>query len=346
MLGKRDKVSLFGRFSAVPKRRLARVLAGQGATVQRDLTRSSTHLIIGENSVGVLDAVEDRLSRAHARAITVHGEAELLTLLAGGDAPDATVPIGTVPGLAPDLARLLHAFGLILFADGNVAFKDAATLRTAASLLDDGMSRGDMVLALLDRRESPQGRHKVVVGPSGAPMLEWEDGVTTLSGQRLLDLEEGDDLEDLFEQALDAEAMGDLLGAARLFETCVQNDRKDALAAFNLGNVRWTMGQHDGAKLAFQQAIARDGGLSEAHYNIAGVLEQMGYTGAAKEHLRQALSIDDRYAEAAFNLAQLELESNDLVAARRRFEHFLSLRPTDDLAAKARQALKLIAISQ
>ena len=346
MFGKRDKVSLFGRFRAVPKRRIGRVLAGLGATIQRDLTRSSTQLVIGEASVNALDAVDDRLRRARARGITVYGEAQLLTLLAGGDIDPTTVPVSTVQGIDADLAPTLHAFGLISLSGDQIAFKDAATLRTATGLARDGMSRSDVILALLDRRESPKGRHRLVIGPTGAPMLEWEDGVTTLSGQHLLDLDEADDLDDLFEQALEAEAIGDLPGAARLFETCVQNDRKDALAAFNLGNVRQAMGDHTAAKLAFQQSIARDPRLSEAHYNIALVLEQMGDARAAKEHLRQALDVDGGYSEALFNLAQLELASGNRAAAREKFERFLALRPTDDLAIKARQALKLIAISQ
>ena len=345
MFGTRDKVSLFGRFKAVPKRRLARVLSGLGTTVQRDLTRSSTHLVIGENSASAFETVTARLSRARARGIRVLSETELLGQLAGGAREAATVPASTVPGQNPEFVGVLHAFGLITLEDQQIAFKDAETLRTAAGLLRDGLSEADTIKTLLDRRESPKGRHRVVVSPSGTPMLEWEDGVTTLSGQRMLDLDEGDDLEDLFEQALEAEALGDLRAAARLFETCAQNDRKDALAAFNLGNVRWSMADQAGAKLAFQQAIARDPRLSEAHYNIAGVLEQMGDAAAAKVHLHQALAIDDRYVEALFNLAQLELAAEAWPEARTRFQRFLELGPHHDLASKARQALKLIAIS-
>ena len=346
MLGKHDRVSLFGRFTTVPKRRIVRVLAGRGARALRDLTRSSTCLVIGEQAVSAIEAVEDRVSRAAQRQIPVMGERRLMAILAGDTPAQPTVPLARASDLPEHMARLLSAFDLVTLDAGLVAFKDAAVLKSAETLRDSGMPMGEMIRALLQRRESPQGRHRVVLGPNGAAMLEWEDGLTTLSGQHVLPLEDGDDLEDLFEQALDAESAGDLALAARIFETCVQNDRKDALAAFNLGNVRWTLGDGPGAKLAFQQAIARDPLLSEAHYNLAGVLEQGGDPARARAHLKAALEIDSGYADALFNLAQLDLAAENWALAERHFERYLALRPSGSLTAKAQQALKLIALSR
>jgi tetratricopeptide (TPR) repeat protein len=174
-------------------------------------------------------------------------------------------------------------------------------------------------------------------------MLEWDDGVTTLSGQHVLPLEDETDLDDLFEQALDAEASGDLITAARFFETCAKADSKDALALFNLGNVRWAMDDLKGATLAFQQAIARDQRLTEAHFNLAGVREQAEDAAAARDHLKTALVLDPRYPDALFNLAQLELADENLLEAKGLFERCIVAVSEGPLKDNAQRALRLIA---
>ncbi|MEM9342689.1 MAG: tetratricopeptide repeat protein [Pseudomonadota bacterium] len=346
MLGQGDRVTLFGRFRALPKRKVERLLVERGAKPLRDLTRASTHLVIGEGALRAFDAVLERLLAAEDRALPAISEGRLLSGLSGEDPKPATVPTQSVAPVGPELRQLLAAFGLITYRDGCIAFQDAATYKAASGLDQDGMAWPDIVQALLDRREAPKGRHQVIIGANGRAMLQWEDGVTTLSGQHVLPLDEGDGLDDVFEQAIEAEGLGDLPQAERLFETCAQMDRRDAVASFNLGNVRRALGDPEGAQLAFRQAIARDPRLAEAHYNLAGVLEEAGNAAAAKSHLRAAHSVDPAYPEALFNLAQLELADENRGEAKVLFERFLSNETNSRLREKAQQALQLIALAR
>jgi len=347
VLGQGDQITLFGRFRSVPKRKLARVLTERGAKPLRDLTRASTHLAIGEGALRACDALLERLATAEERGLPVISEARLMGDLSGTYAPvDPTVPTKGVAVVTTELRRLLQAFGLITYRDGLIAFQDAAVFRSAASLEQDGLGWPEIVQALLDRRESPKGRHQVIIGTNGKAMLQWEDGVTTLSGQHVLPLDEGEDLDDLFEQAIEAEDYGDLTLAARLYETCAQMDRRDAVASFNLGNVRGSLGDPEGAQLAFRQAIARDPRFVEAHYNLSGVLEDDGNPAAAKRFLRKAMAIDPQYAEALFNLARLELADENWAEAEPLFLRYLETDANGTLRGKAKQALQLINLAR
>ncbi|MEO1027384.1 MAG: BRCT domain-containing protein, partial [Pseudomonadota bacterium] len=54
-IGKGDRVTLFGRFEAVPKKRLSRLVSETGAKPLRDLTRASTHLVVGVGALSAFD---------------------------------------------------------------------------------------------------------------------------------------------------------------------------------------------------------------------------------------------------------------------------------------------------
>lgn len=344
---KGDKVTLFGRFRALPKKRLETLIVECGAKPLRDLTRAATHLVVGEAALSAFDSLLDRLEIAEKQDVRIFGEGRLLAILSGkSDAESAGVPADRAAALPPELLRLLNAFDLITLSGGAVTFRDAAVLKSAESLDREGMDWPDIVRALLEQRDSPKGRHRIVTGPNGTAMLEWEDGVTTLSGQHVLPLEDGDGLDDVFERALDAENNGDLQLAARLFETCAQVDRKDALASFNLGNVRRTLGDFPGAGLAFQQAIGRDRRLAEAYFNLADILELEGASSDAKSYLRQAIEIDKNYADALFNLAQMELADDNWLGAKVLFERLLASGKAGGLQAKAEKGLHLISLAR
>src|ERR1019366_7383509 len=105
----------------------------------------------------------------------------------------------------------------------------------------------------------PVGRHRIVLTQSGEAALEWQEGRTTLEGQVFLPLDEVHaSIDELFEAAALAEASDDLDEAARLYDTCTRADRSDAIAPYNLANIRLAQGFSDQAVLAYQQALARD----------------------------------------------------------------------------------------
>src|SRR5262249_6877510 len=138
--------------------------------------------------------------------------------------------------------------------DDKCRFADAAVIRTAADLIGQGRSRADVVRILARARDAaPTGRHRIVLTEAGGAALKWDSGLTTLEGQGYLPLDmDHASVDDLFEAAELAEARGDRDVAARLYDMCARAERADAIALFNLANIRLSQGAHDAAMIAYQ----------------------------------------------------------------------------------------------
>jgi tetratricopeptide (TPR) repeat protein len=180
-------------------------------------------------------------------------------------------------------------------------------IRTAAELMAQGRSLGEAVRILLKARDAaPSGRHRIVLTPAGGAALKWDDGLTTLEGQGLLPLDMDDGgVDELFEAAELAEVRGDRDVAARLYDMCARFDRSDAIALYNLGNIRLAEKALEAAVFAYTRALARDANFAEARYNLAIALEGLGKQNQATEELSRVLKIEPEYPDAVFNLAQL-----------------------------------------
>jgi tetratricopeptide (TPR) repeat protein len=355
----RDRaIALYGRFSPGVRDRLERRIEAAGGRVTRDLTRRSDALVVGGLAHALADsgALSARIAAARSRGVPVLGERAFAADLAG-EAPDtpATLPLATAladTGLTRAHAEVLAAFDLIGLAPigqdpgGQEAeacrFGDAAVIRTCAELVGHGRSLGEAARILARARDlSPRGRHRIVLTAAGEAALQWPDGLTTLEGQGVLALDEAHaSLDDLFEAAALAEACGDTAEAARLYDLCLRADRRDAIAPYNLGNLRLAEGGFDQAALAYQQALARDPGFVEARYNLAQALEAAGKAQAAATELARVLEADPVHADALFNLAQLLMQGGDLAAAKGLYERYLALGPPDDWAQTARRAIR------
>lgn len=340
-------VALYGRFSPGARERLLREIIGKGGVVSRDLTRRSHLFVVGELAVALIQsgALSNRLRMARERGVPVLGERTFTDLIAGAAPAEApTLPLATAlaqTGLDADDAEILAAFDLIALADGRCRFGDAGVIRTAGEIIAQGRTLADAVRILtLARDHAPEGRHKVVLTPSGEAALQWDDGRTTLAGQGFLALDEDHPgLDDLFEGAAIAEAEGDFTTAARLYDQCARADRSDAIAPYNYANIALAQGAHEAAILAYQRALARDAGFVEARYNLAQALEAAGKTDAATGELTRVLAADPDYLDAVFNLAQLRMKDGDMGAAKALYERYLELGPPDEWAATARRAI-------
>jgi tetratricopeptide (TPR) repeat protein len=346
-LGARS-VALYGRFSNGVRDRFQRDIASCGGIVARDLTRRTDVLVVGAMASALIEsgALAARLRTARERGVPVHGERAFAAALAGAPADPATLPLAAAPGsasLGREALDVLAAFDLIVLDGEACRFADAAVLRAAAELIERGRSLADTVRILARARDlSPSGRHRIVLGPAGEAVLEWDDGLTTLEGQGVLPLDEAHaSLEDLFDAATLAEAEGDLDHAARLFDICARADRRDAISPYNLANIRMAQGAHGPAALGYQTALARDGRMVEARYNLAQALEAAGKQGAAAAELARVLADDPDYADAVFNLAQLRLKAGALGEAKGLYERYLALGPPEAWAATARKAIVL-----
>lgn len=344
MLGAPRTVALFGRFKLLPRADIVRLLHQTGAREVKDLTRDTSLLAIGSGAANLIaSALPGRLEQAAARGIPVVAEARLLEMLRDEPQAPATLDANGIAQIAPDLTALLNAFDIIRMDDGKLRFEDADKLRMAAALAEEDADEAQIVSALRQRRTAPKGRHRLKLDRSGAPVLIWEDGLTTVAGQGLLPLEDGEDLETLFDDAVDAEAEGNFAQAAQLYETCATHDPRDPIAPFNLGNVYLQQQQYGAGKLAYQRAIARRPGFAEAHFNLAICEEAQHNVSGAIASLRCAIQHDPDYGEAMFNLAQLELGQRNYAEAGRLFQTFLGVADSaNPLATKAKQALHII----
>ena len=343
MLGGLKNVALFGRFTLLPRGDVIRLLENAGASQTKDLTRSTDLLAIGAGAANLISGpLPNRLAQARARAVPAMGEARLLEVLRGEEGDPGTLDLASVSPGETDLPDLLNAFDLIRLTHNKIRFSDTDTLRTALALAAGGAEPTEVVSALFQRRQAPKGRHRLELDAQGVPILVWEDGVSAVSGQTFLPLGDGDGLNEVFEEALEAETSGDLNHAARLYRIATRHDRKDAIAPFNLGNVLLSTKEHASAQLAFQTAIARRPGFPEAHYNLAITLEEQGKPGEAMDALRTALRHEKDYPDALFNLAQLELASESHSDALDHFRRFLSAAPNHPLAPSAERAVTLL----
>jgi tetratricopeptide (TPR) repeat protein len=345
----RDRaIALYGRFSHGVRDRLERDIVAGGGAVARDLTRRSDVLVVGALATVLIDsgALAARLRTARAREVPVMSERAFRAALAGA-APEgaATLPLATAltdTGLTREDAEVLAAFDLIVLKGENSRFGDARVIRTAAEIIGAGRSLAEAARVLVRARDhSPKGLHRIVVTASGQAGLRWPDGLTTLDGQGVLEFDEGHaGIEDLFEAAALAEAGGDTGEAARLYDLCARMDPKDAIALFNLGNIRLAQGAYDQAGLAFRQALARDAQFVEARYNLAQALEAAGKPEAAAVELGAVLALDPAYPDAVFNLAQLRMRAGDMSEAKALYERYLGFDPPEDWARTARKAIQ------
>jgi tetratricopeptide (TPR) repeat protein len=339
-------VALYGRFSPGSRDRLQRQVAERGGAVARDLTLRSDSLVVGALATSLIDsgALAARLRTARARGVPILGERAFASDIAGETLDAATLPLATPLSqttLSRDDADVLAAFDLVFICGQACRFADAGVIRSASELVERGRSLADVVRILARARDlSPRGRHKIVLTASGEAALQWAHGVTSLEGQGLLPLDEDHPtVEDLFEQAALAEASGDLDLAARLYDQCGRADRSDAIAPYNLGNIRLSQGDNDEAALAYQRALSRDGRFTEARYNLAQALEALGKTEAAAMELGRVLDDDPEHSDAVFNLAQLRMKAGEIGAAKALYERYLALGPPEAWAATARKAI-------
>jgi tetratricopeptide (TPR) repeat protein len=342
-------VALYGRFAPQARERLEREITRSGGHVLRDLTRRCDAFVVGSLAAPLVDsgALGARLAAARARSVPIRGERALAAELAGEKrAGEATFPLATAlarSALTKDDADILAAFDLIEIAGEACRFADAGVLQSAAGLIGKGKTRGEAVRILMSARDlAPVGRHDIVVSAAGDAALKWGDGsLTTLGGQGWLPLDDDDHpgLEAMFEAAALAEADGDMDEAARLYDQCARADRRDAIAPYNLGNIRLAQGACEDAVLAYRRALERDAGFIEARYNLSQALDAAGKADAAAAELARVLDADPTYADAVFNLARLRMKAGQMAAAKALYQRFLELDPPADWAATARKAI-------
>ena len=292
-----------GRLHGV-RDRLDSLVTQAGAKLARRLSTKVTHTVITH-------AVASDFARRRAAGESI-SELAFKRLL--GLAPQPTTAGRTfskedvvrLSGLDPAFIDRLILFDILDPVDGSYCFKDVASAREVARLLQEGATEADIVAtgSRLRDRGLRVSEARLCGAPWGGLMLGWDAQLTTIEGQFALDL--GDvlpDPDDLFGRALAHEEDGDLGKAEGLYRVLARLDRADPVAPFNLGNVLRQQGRHEEALLAFEEAFRRDTSSPDPLYNMALIKSAKGDEDGAEECYREALKIDPEHGFARYNLA-------------------------------------------
>ena len=233
--------------------------------------------------------------------------------------------------------------------DGRFGFRDLASARQIAKLLNDGVRLSEIIRAVSEiRKWLPDVGLAAVRLHAGAlsdVQVEQPGGRTDKYGQFVLAVDGArDDPDELFDRAHSAEQSGDIAEAERLYRLLMKSDPTDASAPFNLGNMLRAAARTVEAEAALRAATRANPAFAEAWYNLADLLDDQGRSEAAVECLRKALVVAPDYIDAMFNLALLLQRKGAYGEAADYWRRYLANDRASEWAARARRSLKFCEI--
>ena len=343
-------VTFIGRLDALSRGLARRAVTFTGGAVRRGITRRISLCVVGHGALSQLDRWEQRLEVARKNGAAVLSENAFLrragmTLAATSDQRifDAA-EIASRSGIAPEHLRLLVLFDIVEPSHGKFGLRDLLVVKSVRTLLSDGLCIADVLRELACARTALDRLPPNLFGDkAGHVAVRLGETVSEISGQLRLPLGAFDDcsVDELFEQAEEAEDLGDWSKAERLYRRYVDRDRKDPTAAYNLGNMLYRLGRGCEARLWLRHAVGLDPAFAEGWYNLSLIERASGDRHAACRHLEQALAADPTFADAMFNLAVLRFESGEHAAAEALWGRYLEHDGGSEWARKARCGLTL-----
>ena len=228
----------------------------------------------------------NKLSRATALGIPIVSERRFLEWV-GKAVPDnvqktySAEQLATLSKLSIGMVRELSQLSLLDERDGCFGFRDLASARQIAKLLNDGVRLSEIIRAVSKiRKWLPDAGLSAVRLHAGAlsdVQVEQPGGRTDKYGQFVLAVDGArDDPDDLFDRAHAAEQVGDIAEAERLYRFLMKSDPTDASAPFNLGNMLRTAARTVEAEAALRAATRANPAFGEAWYNLADLLDDQG----------------------------------------------------------------------
>jgi tetratricopeptide (TPR) repeat protein len=352
-------VTIVGRLAALPTRAVVAEIGRRGGIARRALAQPTTLVAIGRHAAPQLadGRLQAKLARADQLGAACLSENALLRALdlLPPRAPVAAAlrldELGDKAGLEPELVRLLVLFDLIQPGeDGALSFRDLIAAREVGRLLAEGVG----LAAIVEGTSAPDGRPvatddhplarlKLVCDDGGQLARRIRGCLAELDGQLRLPLANpgNPSVDEVFEVAEAAEQAGELAAAEALYRRCVDLDRSDPIAPFNLANVLREAGRRAEAKFFLQLALAIDPKFADAWYNLALLFDAEGRKDLARAYLERASAADPDYADPLYKLAQLRFEAGELAAASRLWQRYLVLDPDSEWSRLARHGLAL-----
>jgi tetratricopeptide (TPR) repeat protein len=346
--------AIIGALDAFPHRLAARAIEARGGALRRGISRGTDIAVIGHRLVqnATPARIAKRLDEARRAGAELISERAFLRLLglareSEGERQLSTAELLAQSGLERDPFDLLRLFDVFDVAEEPFGFRDLVAARQCAGLIRDGVDWIALVRAVQTRSPiSPDGglsQVRLERSEWNQVLMRAGDALTELSGQHILALpEEADSLDQLFEEAKDAEDDGDWEGARAAYARCHAMDPRDPVIAFNLSHALLQLGDLQGARRTLNRVLTLDRNFSEAWFNLASIARRENDPTAARRHLKKAIRTDPDYPDPIYNLALLEFEDGKHDEAARLWSRYLELDPDSEWGHKARQGLQLI----
>jgi tetratricopeptide (TPR) repeat protein len=351
-----SSIAFTGRLACMSRTEAFDVVRQRGGTPSPAVTRRTQVLIVGELGWPLLDdgRPSNKLSRATALGIPIVSERRFLEWV-GKAVPDdvqktySAEQLATLSKLSIGMVRELSQLSLLDERDGRFGFRDLASARQIAKLLNDGVRLSEIIRAVSEiRKWLPDAGLSAVRLHAGAlsdVQVEQPGGRTDKYGQFVLAVDGArDDPDDLFDRAHAAEQVGDIAEAERLYRFLMKSDPTDASAPFNLGNMFRAAAHTVEAEAALRAATRANPAFAEAWYNLADLLDDQGRSESAIECLRKAVVVAPDYIDAMFNLALLLQRKGAYGEAADYWRRYLAKDRASEWAAPARRSLKFCEI--
>jgi tetratricopeptide (TPR) repeat protein len=345
-----DRASVFvlGRVHGLTRQQLGAAVSRAGAKLHNRLKKRVTlvavgsgtahALLTGSRMIHVLERMPD-----HAALISELSLQRSLGLAPPPIAEERWMTIEDVArlsGLDEEFLFWLALFDVIEPVDELFGYRDLVSAKEAARLMHEGCDFAALVTAAVALRQEGTRLSEVrlTVGCDGAVARNIEGVIARLDGQFALPFDAPPErIDDIVECAEEAEMMGDLASAERLYDLAMKMDREDPVTAFNRGNVLDAQGNHAEARIMWLKAIARAPHFPEAWFNLAVAEEDAGRKEEAVTYYCRALEIAGDYPDAAYNLGLLLHEIGRFADALPVWEHFIAIEPGTPAAETARK---------
>jgi tetratricopeptide (TPR) repeat protein len=349
-------VAFTGRLACMSRAEAFDVVRQRGGTPSPDVTKRTKILIVGELGWPLLDdgRPSNKLNRASEYGIPVVSERRFLEWI-GKAVPDdaqksySAEQIASLSKMSVGMVGELSQLGLLDDRQGRFGFRDLASARQVAKLLNDGVRLSEIIRAVSEiRKWLPDVGFtglRLHAGVHRDVQVEHRGGRTDKYGQFVLAVDEApENPDELFDRAHAAEQTGKVAEAERLYRLLMKADPTDASAPFNLGNMLRGAGRTVEAEAALRTATRANPAFAEAWYNLSDLLDDQGRIDAAVECLRKALVVAPDYTDALFNLALLLQRRGSYAEAKDYWRQYLASDGASEWAGRARRSLKFCEI--
>ena len=352
----KSSVAFTGRLACMSRAEAFDVVRQHGGAPSPEVTKRTQVLIVGELGWPLLDdgRPSNKLSRATILGIPTVSERRFLEWV--GKSPSdndqktyTADQLAALTKMSSGMIQELAQLSLLDERDGRFGFRDLASARQIAKLLNDGVRLSEIIRAVRAiRKWLPDVGLAAVRLQAGAlsdVQVEQSGGRTDKYGQFVLAVDGArEDPDELFDRAHSAEQGGEIAEAERLYRLLMKSDPTDASAPFNLGNMLRTAARTVEAEAALRAATRANPALGEAWYNLADLLDDQGRPEAAIECLRKAVVVAPDYIDATFNLALLLQRKGSYAEAADYWRQYLASDRSSEWASRARRSLKFCEI--